>query len=128
MQEAGQTLLGSRLKRNSMKLHPQNPTPGIESKPVVTYTKNEPHNQPAYYGCFFGSSLIGTIDQEVDGYYYFYPALRGGFWASHLLHDVAHKLDALNEAWNQRIEQELNKLPPPHSPCTEWTPKTLPTK
>lgn len=81
-------------------------------KLMIHYTKNEPIGQPAYYTCVFADSkvMLGTIEMEVDGFYYFYPKPIGGFWAAHTLKDIANKLDALNEAWTQRILAEGVKL------------------
>ena len=97
-----------------MKLHPANPTPGFERKDtMLTYTKNEPHKQPAHYAVFHEKKYLGVLYQEVDGFYYFLPEPRGGFWASWILKDIAFKLEALNEAWSQRLEVELAKPPCP---------------
>lgn len=97
-----------------MKLKPTNPTPGLEHKDMLIYTKNEPHGRPAYYAVLTDQKVhIGDLDQELDGYYYFTPINRGGFWAGWILKDIAFKLEALNEAWNQRVAIELSKPPTP---------------
>ncbi len=108
-----------------MKLHPDNPTPGLEVRNAVHYTKNEPVGQPAYYTVMSpeGRTVIGTIEQEVDGFYYFFPAKIDNFWPSGLMHDIARKLDALNEAWHIRLMQEFDNLA-----ATEFTPTNLPKK
>jgi hypothetical protein len=104
-----------------MKLHPNNPTPGVEPvRDVLTYTKNEPHNQPAYYAIFSESVLLGTLEQEVDGFYYYFPTLRVGCYSAWILKDIAHKLEALNEAWNQRISVELSRAPMPSKTKITW--------
>lgn len=94
-----------------MKLHPQNPTPGTDNpttpKAGVTYIKvSTKPGQPSIYSCLAPNGvLLGSFEQEVDGFYYFFPVLRGGFWEAYILHDIARKLDALNEAWSQKLDE-----------------------
>lgn len=80
------------------------------SKTMITYTKNEPVGQPAYYACFYGDTMLGTLEMCCDGFYYFEPVKKGGFWESALLKDLAFKLEALNESWKKRIDEELAKI------------------
>ncbi len=98
----------------AMKLRPANPTPGLD-KPtfMLTYTKNESHKQPAYYAVFSGPFCLGDLYQEVDGFYYFEPKGKTGCWPSWILKDIAFKLEALNEAWSQKLEIELSRAPMP---------------
>lgn len=96
-----------------MKLKPQNPTPGFEPKErlMLRYTENKPAGQPAYYTAWCGQFCAGTLDQAEDGFYYFNPNPAfgsSGFIASWILLDLGRKLEALNEAWNQKIEKELS--------------------
>lgn len=78
---------------------------------MIHYTKNEPVGEPAYYTCMIGRACIGTLGQEVDGYYYWIPRSipEGGVIASWVLKDLYMKLEALNEAWDQKIGEELTK-------------------
>ncbi len=85
---------------------------------MIHYTKNEPHKRPSYYACTHEGYLIGNIEQMADGFYYFIPA-GVGHWRSDHLKDVANKLDALNESWNQRLTKEIEA-------CTAFTPEHLP--
>lgn len=130
-----------------MKLHPANPTPGKvdAQEPMNPVTNREILDAMAavlnaiqssdgatIYDCIYPNSVkLGEMMMEVDGYYYFWPDLsRGGFWPSHILHDIARKLDALNEAWDQRLNEELAKLKEPaigdFDSCQEFTPPTPP--
>jgi hypothetical protein len=77
---------------------------------MLTYTKVPISKGPPYYMVMAGSNHIGTIDQCEDGFCHFYPLPKGGFWESAILKDIAHKLDALNEAWSQRLNEEFDKL------------------
>lgn len=91
-----------------MKLRPQNQTPGLEPKEVIHYTKNEPAGQPAYYTCVYGNGVVlGSIEMDVDGFYVFFPKLRGGFWDASVLHDIVRKLDALNAAWEIKLNEAM---------------------
>lgn len=59
------------------------------------------------YKCMVGTAAIGYIGQEVDGFYYFFPNYKpGSFWPSHYLKEIYLKLEALNEAWTQRLAKE----------------------
>jgi hypothetical protein len=113
-----------------MKLNPQNPTPEKGPNPMVTYTKNEPHGKPAYYTCLIeNGGFIGVIDQEADGFYRFHPVYTGSGWDGAILKDLAKKLEALNEAWNLKLNGTIRELEDSHkSPCTSWTPKNPPKK
>lgn len=117
----GEFLRIAREQRNAisdkikMKLHPANPTPGFERKDaMLTYTKNEPINHTAYYAVLHEKKYLGLLEQEVDGFYYFTPdRTNAGFWPSWILKDIAFKLEAINEAWNQTLDRELSRAPMP---------------
>lgn len=82
---------------------------------MITYTKNEPVNRSPYYTCLIGRKVIGTLEQEVDGFYYFYmKQYTPGFWDGKVLKDLAMKLEALNQARNNHIYEyfESQKLIP----------------
>ena len=53
--------------------------------------------------------LIGEFIRDVDGYFYFWSENNLGAWPSHLLRDIADKLDEINQLWDEHIEKELNK-------------------
>jgi hypothetical protein len=71
---------------------------------MITYVKRE---ESPLIDCFAGKVKMGFIMQEVDGFYYYYPPCKQGFFPSGVLMDIARKLEALNEAWNIRLN-ELN--------------------
>lgn len=87
------------------------------------YTKNEPFKRAAYYSALMeNGTVIGSLEQEVDGYYYFYPSkiwANGGCVPGWILNDLSRKLGALNEAWDQHLHSALEA-------CTEYTPNHLP--
>lgn len=57
------------------------------------------------YEVFFENGVkIGEFIQDVDGFFKFFPELRGGYWRSYVLREVADAEDAHNEEWNKQIE------------------------
>lgn len=46
---------------------------------------------------------LGQLLREVDGYFVFYPELRGGFWPSYMLREISNKLEGLNAPWDKII-------------------------
>lgn len=48
--------------------------------------------------------IIGDMVRDVDGFYYFYPALdRNGHWSSEVMKEVAVILDSENAAWDKEV-------------------------
>lgn len=86
-------------KEIRMKLHPQNKTPGFDPKPVqmLIYRKHQLQNGGALYDCYMGFAKIGTIAQEADGFYYFWPEHNEGMWSEAVFRDLAFKLESLNQ-------------------------------
>jgi hypothetical protein len=39
---------------------------------------------------------LGTLYQEVDGFWVYEPELKGGYWPAHLMHAIANELDRRN--------------------------------
>lgn len=57
--------------------------------------------------------LIGEFILDDDGYYYFYiPNVQTGIWASHVLREVADKLDELNKPWDDNINDYFKAYAP----------------
>lgn len=46
---------------------------------------------------------LGDILAKEDGFYDFWPDLKGGYWPAYLLHVIADKLDELNKPWEDNI-------------------------
>ncbi len=77
---------------------------------MITFTKNEPHKHPPYYACMVGLKCIGMMEQEVDGFYYFFPSpYTGGFWQQEILQDLSDKLKELNASWLLMLEKALSQ-------------------
>lgn len=51
---------------------------------------------------------MGDILQKEDGFYDFWPELRGGYWESSIMREIADKLDALNAPWEKEIDNYFN--------------------
>ena len=66
-------------------------------------------NQQKYSVRTKNGKLIGEFIRDVDGYFYFWSENNLGAWPSHLLRDIADKLDEINQLWDEHVEKELNK-------------------
>ena len=66
-------------------------------------------NQQKYSVRTKNGKLIGEFIRDVDGYFYFWSENNLGAWPSHLLRDIADKLDEINQLWDEHIEKKLNK-------------------
>jgi hypothetical protein len=53
----------------------------------------------------FKERHIGDAILDVDGFYYFYPILQGGFWSEYSLTLILDKLKELNEPMNKHLEE-----------------------
>jgi len=53
--------------------------------------------------------MVGDIQMDVDGYYYYWPIMKPGFWASHFMRAVADKLDELNAPYDKELEEYFSK-------------------
>lgn len=57
----------------------------------------------------FNDVLLGTIYQEVDGFYVFNPSKdRGGYWTENYLLGIADVLTRMNKPWNDYINEAFN--------------------
>lgn len=69
---------------------------------MITFNKGGENS----FKCMAETLAVGYIHQEVDGFYYFYPTYRpGAFWDSSTLKSITMKLEALNEAWSQKLKE-----------------------
>ena len=48
--------------------------------------------------------LLGEVISGDDGFFAFWPELRGGFWEAHVLRAIADNLDKINAPWEKQIE------------------------
>lgn len=57
---------------------------------------------------FFKAKHIGDAILDVDGFYYFYPILQGGFWSEYSLTLILDKLKELNKPILDKLK-EMNE-------------------
>lgn len=57
---------------------------------------------------YMNNVKVGEVYKEVDGYYVFTP-VRGGYWKSHNMREVADFLDNLNAEWDAEVQAYFNK-------------------
>ncbi len=53
--------------------------------------------------------LLGSIYQEIDGYFVFLPILRQGYWDGPVLEQIAKYLEDLNKEWDKEIQETLKE-------------------
>lgn len=51
------------------------------------------------------NKLIGLLEMDIDGFYYFSAAGRSGYWSSNLLKQITSKLDELNKPLEENIKK-----------------------
>jgi hypothetical protein len=71
---------------------------------MVTFTKQSEND---YLVVFENGVILGHLLKEVDGYFVFYPELRGGFWESLIMRILADKMDDLNRDWDEIVQREI---------------------
>ena len=64
----------------------------------------------AEYKVFAHSGVyIGDFLMKEDGYFDFWPELKGGFWPSYMLRSLSDKLDELNKDWDKDIKKYFSE-------------------
>jgi NAD(P)H-nitrite reductase large subunit len=48
---------------------------------------------------------VGEIIALEDGFYNFFPEMRGGCWPSWALRELADVMDEMNEPWQKQIDE-----------------------
>ena len=51
---------------------------------------------------------LGDIIAKEDGYYDFWPDLKGGYWSAYVLRAIADLLDDMNASWDKEINDYFN--------------------
>lgn len=71
---------------------------------------------PVYHYHHANGVYLGSFIVMEDGYYHFWPDhSKGGCWSSHVLREIANKLDELNKPWDEEIQKYFRDNPPPTS-------------
>lgn len=50
---------------------------------------------------------LGTLLAGADGYYGFWPNRRTGYWSSHIMREIANKIDKLDEPWDKIVQEDI---------------------
>jgi hypothetical protein len=66
-------------------------------------SKNNGESYKVYYE---NGAYLGDFEKDMDGYYKFWPELKGGFWDEHILRLLADKLTELNKDWDNIIRND----------------------
>ena len=53
--------------------------------------------------------IIGDLDMDGDGYFYFWPERLNGAWEAHVLRAIADKLDEINKPWDEEIARAFQR-------------------
>jgi hypothetical protein len=54
---------------------------------------------------------LGKVLPDVDGYYKFWPELRGGYWDESILGQIANLLTKMNGPWDKTVKDYFEKSP-----------------
>lgn len=64
---------------------------------------------PGVYDVHYENGVkLGQFLMKEDGFYDFWPDIRGGHWPEHLLRLLADGLKDLNAEWQKQIEEDQN--------------------
>jgi hypothetical protein len=73
----------------------------------MIYTKiNNSHYQVNHTN----NVLMGDIMMDNDGFFYFWPDLKGGFWEAYILLELGNKLNELNKPWEDEVNKYFDNL------------------
>jgi hypothetical protein len=70
---------------------------------MIDYTWSE--RLKSYVVTYENGVVMGELAQDVDGCYYWYPELRGGFISAWVLLSIGNKLNELNEPYEKELEE-----------------------
>ncbi len=59
------------------------------------------------HAVYFNKKRLGAFVVQEDGYFGFYPDDLKGYWSSHSLRLIADKLDDVNRAWDDHINENI---------------------
>lgn len=52
---------------------------------------------------------LGEIGMLEDGFYYYWPKLRAGCWSSHVMREIADKIDELDKPYQEQIDKYFSQ-------------------
>lgn len=50
---------------------------------------------------------LGEVCEDVDGYYYFWPIIQGGYWPAELMKAIFELLELINYEWDKEVNEFL---------------------
>ena len=67
-------------------------------------------NSAIYDVIYENGVKLGHLLREVDGFFVWYPPhpSNGGAWNSHIIRNIANKLDELNKEWEEFVNNNLS--------------------
>jgi hypothetical protein len=76
------------------------------TKKYLTFKKAKPGEYEVYYE---NRVFMGHLLMKEDGFYDFWPDLKGGYWSAHILREIADKLDEINAPYERELEEFFEK-------------------
>ena len=72
-------------------------------KELIVFKEHYP-----FGGCVVLSNkvVLGEIFAKEDGFYDFWPDIKGGYWPAWLMRIIADKLDEMNAPWQKQIDED----------------------
>lgn len=52
---------------------------------------------------------LGNFIRDIDGFFYFDPIRKDGYWSSYSMRLVSNKLDELNKPYNDELDEYFKK-------------------
>lgn len=65
-----------------------------------------------HYDVSLGSTFCGTLEVDVDGFYYYMPTpYKAGYYPGWFLKALGEKLEEINEPWDKELRDALALVP-----------------
>jgi hypothetical protein len=74
-----------------------------KNKSLVYVSRQDDDTYKVYY---YNNVYLGDILVCEDGYYYYWPEQRSGFWHAEGMKAIAEVLDNLNREWDKKVRNE----------------------
>ncbi len=82
------------------------------------------------YNVYFGNSaFLGTFDMLEDGFYFWDPPNKGGYFSDYDLDMISSKLKEVNNPWRDKINNYFDSIehtPESYNTKNEFDPDDLP--
>lgn len=72
---------------------------------LLSFTHILSESSDHYEVIYENGVYLGDIVKEVDGFYVYYPEIRGGYWSSHMMREIADKIDELDAPWQKEMDK-----------------------